>query len=602
MEAKKYNKLINEKSPYLLQHVDNPVNWYPWGEEALKKAESEDKPILISIGYSTCHWCHVMAHEAFSDEETADFLNENFVCIKVDREERPDLDDTYMLACQVLTGSGGWPLNVFLTPDKVPFFAGTYFPIATKYNMPSFMHVLKQLNSLWKNDRQKVLDSAQNILDEIKQSQENELSNIPDINIFTKALNIYKRIFDEYNGGFGSAPKFPTPHNISYLLGLYEYNKDKKALDMAQKILIAMYKGGIFDHVAGGFHRYSVDSEWLVPHFEKMLYDQALISIAYIEAFQVTEVELYEKVARRTLDYLIKELKDYNGGFYSGTDADSEGVEGKFFVWKKQEIDEILEQDSKLFSKIFGVTEKGNFENGQNILNINGSINQLENLNECLDRLYDARNKRIKPHLDDKIITSWNGLVIKALALGSKVFNEKKYLNSAIECFDFIEDKLTTSEGKLLRRYRDGESSINGFLEDYVFLTYGLIELYESTFNNKYLNRAFELTDIVINDFYDLESKGFLNISKSSEVPLVNMKDSYDGAIPSANSILFLVMLKLSVLCEKEKFLSYAEEIMSLFSQRINDNPTSHSQMLKGLLYYRVKISGINYCDEDGCR
>lgn len=602
MEAKKYNKLINEKSPYLLQHADNPVNWYPWGEEALKKAESEDKPILISIGYSTCHWCHVMAHEAFSDEETADFLNENFVCIKVDREERPDLDDTYMLACQVLTGSGGWPLNVFLTPDKIPFFAGTYFPIATKYNMPSFMHVLKQLNSLWKNDRQKVLDSAQNILDEIKQSQENELSGIPDINIFTKALNIYKRIFDEYNGGFGSAPKFPTPHNISYLLGLYEYNKDKKALDMAQKTLIAMYKGGIFDHVAGGFHRYSVDSEWLVPHFEKMLYDQALISIAYIEAFQVTEVELYEKVARRTLDYLIKELKDYNGGFYSGTDADSEGVEGKFFVWKKQEIDEILEQDSKLFSKIFGVTEKGNFENGQNILNINGSINQLENLNECLAKLYDARNKRIKPHLDDKIITSWNGLVIKALALGSKVFNDKKYLNSAIECFDFIEYKLTTSEGKLLRRYRDGESSINGFLEDYVFLTYGLIELYESTFNNKYLNRAFELTDIVINDFYDSESKGFLNISKSSEVPLVNMKDSYDGAIPSANSILFLVMLKLSVLCEKEKFLSYAEEIMSLFSQRINDNPTSHSQMLKGLLFYRTKISGIHYCDEDGCR
>ncbi len=602
MEAKKYNKLINEKSPYLLQHADNPVNWYPWGEEALKKAESEDKPILISIGYSTCHWCHVMAHEAFSDEETADFLNENFVCIKVDREERPDLDDTYMLACQVLTGSGGWPLNVFLTPDKAPFFAGTYFPIATKYNMPSFMHVLKQLNSLWKNDRQKVLDSAQNILDEIKQSQENELSNIPDINIFTKALNIYERIFDEYNGGFGSAPKFPTPHNISYLLGLYEYNKDKKALDMAQKTLIAMYKGGIFDHVAGGFHRYSVDSEWLVPHFEKMLYDQALISIAYIEAFQITGVELYEKVARRTLDYLIKELKDYNGGFYSGTDADSEGVEGKFFVWKKQEIDEILEQDSKLFSKTFGVTEKGNFENGQNILNINGSINQLKNLNECLAKLYDARNKRIKPHLDDKIITSWNGLVIKALALGSKVFNEKKYLNSAIECFDFIEDKLTTSEGKLLRRYRDGESSINGFLEDYVFLTYGLIELYESTFNNKYLNRAFELTDIVINDFYDSESKGFLNISKSSEVPLVNMKDSYDGAIPSANSILFFVMLKLSVLCEKEKYLSYAEEIISLFSQRINDNPTSHSQMLKGLLFYRTKISGINYCDEDGCR
>ncbi|OGI03151.1 MAG: hypothetical protein A2Y25_08320 [Candidatus Melainabacteria bacterium GWF2_37_15] len=598
MKNNKYNRLINEKSPYLLQHAENPVDWYPWGEEAFKKAKKEDKPILLSIGYSTCHWCHVMAHESFSDKETAQYLNENFVSIKVDREERPDIDDTYMLASQLMTGTGGWPLNIIMTPDKIPFYAGTYSPLKSRYNMPSFLQILKEINGLWKNNRIRLIEDGHKVLDNIRFAQDSGSAQIPKKDIFDKSLMVYSRIFDAEYGGFSREPKFPMPHNISFLLGLYKSQDGDTALYMAERTLLSLYEGGIFDHVGGGFHRYSTDRYWLIPHFEKMLYDQALISIAYLEAYQITGNDVFANVARRTLDYVLREMKDPDGGFYCGTDADSEGIEGKFFVWKKSEIDEILGQDSEIFCKFYGITENGNFEGSQNILSIQSTLNDVvaefnkdvyqvnEILNSFLNKLYEEREKRIHPHLDDKVITGWNGLVIKALALASKVLNDEKYQKAAVGCFNFIDKNLKTSEGRLLRRYRDGESSINAFLEDYAYLIYGLLELYEATFNEKYLEEIINLINIVIQDFHDEENKAFLTISKHSEVPLVNIKDAYDGAIPSASSILFSALLKITDITEDKEYLTFAEEIAGVYGDRIVNDPVSHSQILSGLLYY----------------
>jgi len=611
MKKNNHNRLINEKSPYLLQHADNPVDWFPWGEEAFKKAREENKPVLLSIGYSTCHWCHVMAHESFSDEKTAQYLNENFVSIKVDREERPDIDETYMLACQLMSGIGGWPLTIMMTPDKVPFFAATYLPLKPRYNMPSFMQILGEINSIWRNNREKINEAGNGVLESMTQSQKHEFTHIPKQDIFDRSINIYSRAFDEDYGGFHREPKFPAPHNISYLLGLYKLKDVKSALYMSEKTLLSMYEGGIFDHVGGGFHRYSVDRYWLIPHFEKMLYDQALISVAYMEAYQITENEVFARVARRTLDYLLKEMRSPEGGFYSGTDADSEGVEGKFFVWKKSEVDEILGKYSEIFCKFFGITEKGNFEESQNVLNIQSTLSDLideynmdiyridEILNDSLEKLYEERKKRVHPHLDDKILTGWNGLVIKALSLGARVFNEENYQKAAVECFDFIEKNLKTSEGKLLRRYREGDSSINAFLEDYAYLVYGLVELYKATFDEKYLEKAVNLINIVIEDFHDKENKAFLSISRQSEVPLMNLKDAYDSAIPSAASVLFTVLLKLADIKENEKYAELAGEIAGFYSKRIYEALASFSQMLSGLLYYYGNHRIIKVCKNE---
>ncbi len=575
------NRLIHEKSPYLLQHAHNPVDWFPWSAESFEKAAKEDKPIFLSIGYSTCHWCHVMEKESFEDEEVGNFMNEHFISIKVDREERPDVDSVYMTVCQSLTGSGGWPLTIIMTPDQKPFYAGTYFPKRSRYNMPGLIDILNAVVREWENNRENLISSSENIAGELEKYYGNEATDRSvSQSILEEGYNLLKDNFDSKYGGFGKVPKFPTPHKLMFLLRYYKMTGEKYALDMVETTLKSMYVGGLFDHIGFGFSRYSTDEKWLVPHFEKMLYDNALLIIAYLEAFQVTGKELYKSVAIKTLEYVLRELKSVEGGFYSAEDADSEGEEGKFYVFNPVEIIEILgEENGVYFNEYFHITPGGNFE-GKNIPNLidNKNFNianpEIEKLCKIL---LNYRNHRTKLHKDDKVLTSWNGLMIAALGKAYSILGDEKYLQEGNKAVEFIFNNLVNEDGRLLARYRDGDASYPGYLEDYTYLCLGLIELYESTFNIDYLKRAIKLNNDMIRLFWDKENHGFFLYGEDGEKLIARPKELFDGALPSGNSVAAYNLLRLAKLTGDIDLEELANEQLKFISSRLYGGAVNYS-------------------------
>lgn len=585
----KSNRLINEKSPYLLQHAHNPINWYAWGSEAFDNAKKENKPIFLSIGYSTCHWCHVMAHESFEDKEVAEFLNKNFIAIKVDKEERPDVDSIYMTVCQAMNGQGGWPLTILMTPEQKPFYAGTYFPKNSRYNMPGLMDILKSVSSEWEKNKEKIVSSSEKILSQLAVHFNAEKIDTP---LNEKVLdNGYRQLrdnFDEDDGGFGRAPKFPTPHKLMFLLRYYSLKGEKKALTIVEKTLDSMYRGGIFDHIGFGFSRYSTDEKWLAPHFEKMLYDNALLTIAYLEAYQITKKELYKNVAVKTLDYIFRELTSEDGGFYCAEDADSEGEEGKYYVFNPIEIIEILgTEDGKYFNEHFDITEEGNFE-GKNIPNLinNDSFNEEDKRIQSLRvKILEYRSGRMKLHKDDKILTSWNGLMIATLGKAYKILGDKKYFQAANRALDTITKNLVAENGRLLARYRDGEALHNGYLDDYAFLTLGLIELYESSFEVTYLSRAISLNSELINLFSDIEKGGFFIYGNDGENLIARPKEVYDGAMPSGNSVVAYNLIKLARLTGDVELEEMAEKQMNFMASNLKGGEINYSFFLIGAAF-----------------
>ena len=592
---KKANRLINEKSPYLLQHAHNPVNWYPWCEEAFEKAEKEDKPIFLSIGYSTCHWCHVMERESFEDDEVARVLNENFVSIKVDREERPDIDTIYMDTCQLLTGHGGWPLTIFALPNKKPFYSGTYFSKEDSQYMDGLITLLNKIISAWKDSKDKILESSDEIvkalhnMTDFGEARADTPKKTYDKNEFLKeSFYTLKSSFDSEYGGFGSKPKFPTPHNLWFLLEYYKTNNNRDALNMVETTLDAMYSGGIYDHIGFGFSRYSTDRLWLVPHFEKMLYDNALLAILYSKAYETTKKEKFKSVANEIFTYLLRDMKDEKDGFYSAEDADSEGVEGKFYVWSLDEIYQVLgKDDGEKFASYFNITEKGNFED----FNIPNLINKTlpedtEFINRCKQELFNYRDKRIHPYKDNKILTSWNGLAIAAFALGGRLLNNNEYTFAAESALEFIYKYLFTEDGKLLARYREGESKIYGYVDDYAFLTWALLELYESTNQESFLQRAINLTSDFVKFFWDDEKGGFFLYGSHGEQLITRPKKIYDGAIPSGNSVASLNFLKLYKFTSNKEYINKATAIFNTFSSEVSQHPSAYCFLLLAMIFY----------------
>jgi len=590
------NHLINEKSPYLLQHAHNPVDWYPWGETALKKAKEEEKPIFLSIGYATCHWCHVMAHESFEAPEVAAFLNRHFVPIKVDREERPDLDAVYMAACQALTGHGGWPLSVFLTPEGKPFYAGTYFPKEGRFGMTGFLDLLAKIAELWENQRGKIFEAGEQITSLLEKMSENT-TGVDTLSEETlrQAYDQLRQTYDASHGGFGAAPKFPTPHHLTFLLRWYERAKSPEALTMAEETLMAMRRGGIFDHVGFGFHRYSVDTQWHVPHFEKMLYDQAMLMMAYAEAFQVTRNPRYAATVREIFDYLQRVMTHPEGGFYSAEDADSEGKEGLFYLWTPRQVKEILGRETgELICRYFDITEEGNFEGGRSIPRILVPFRQFcqqeglkvkeweKILGDSRRRLLAVREKRVHPLKDDKILTSWNGLMIAALALAAKALGETALLDAAKNAETFIRKTLWTGES-LYHRYRDGDVAIEGFLEDNAFLAWGLLELYEASLETEYLERAVMLHQKMMSEFWDGERGGFFFTRARASSVLARRKDLYDGAIPSANSVALSNLVRLGHITGGPEYHRAAQAMIDYFATKVSSFPMGYTHFLNGL-------------------
>jgi len=592
------NRLIDESSPYLLQHAHNPVKWYPWGAKAFKRAKKKDKPVFLSIGYSTCHWCHVMERESFENEEIAEILNKHFVSIKVDREQRPDVDQIYMNAVMMMTGSGGWPLSVFLTPEGKPFYGGTYFPPKDAFGRPGFGRILLSVAEAWKNKRQRLIESAGKLSEFLKSPEATpgraDLS--PDM--LDNAFDQFKAAFDAVHGGFGEAPKFPQPTNLSMLLGYWHRTADSKALRMVAKTLDTMVNGGIYDHLGGGFHRYATDARWLIPHFEKMLYDQAQLSKVYLEAYQITKNQRYADIARNIFDYVLRDMTDPAGGFYSAEDADSDGEEGTFYLWDADEISSVLEKEqARLFNAYFGVTDKGNFEKGKTIFSIVSSTEQLakkfethpaaieDALTAARRKLFEAREKRNRPHRDDKVITSWNGLMISSLAYGGMVLDERKYTQAAERCAEFVMSKLYKN-GRLRRYYRDGRVIGKAFLDDYAFMIFGLLDLYEATFDVKWLIEAKTLSEEMIEWFVDREEGGLFLTGKDGEKLIVRSKPGLDGAIPSGNSIAALALLKLGRLTMNQEFAEQGSRILEAFSSQLAQSPVSSSAMLIALNFW----------------
>lgn len=592
------NHLIHETSPYLLQHAHNPVNWYPWGEEALGLARKLDKPIFLSIGYSACHWCHVMEQESFENEAIAQILNENFIAIKVDREERPDIDEIYMTAVQLMTGSGGWPLSVWLTPNLEPFFGGTYFPPEDRWGRAGFKNILLQIAQLWQQRRGEVLNSANQItasLNQINQVQSEEAA--LDQSLWHLAFKSAEQQFDERHGGFGGAPKFPMAMELSFLLRYYFQTGEKRALAMVEKSLQEMANGGIFDHLGGGLHRYSTDQRWLVPHFEKMLYDNALLTITYLEAFQITKNVDYKETAMATLDYVLREMTAPEGGFYSSQDADSEGEEGKFYVWQKSEIEAVLgKEEAKLFCDIYDVTDHGNWE-GKNILYLRRRLTDaakgyglpLADLKDRLatdrKRLFEARAQRIPPGTDDKILTDWNGLMISAFCKGFQVLADPKYLTAAQKAVDFLLEKLYI-DGRILKTYRNGKSHLNGYLSDYAFLVAALIDLYESNFDWKSLAQAMEINALMLQKFWDDKAGGFYFTPDDHERLIVRTRNAYDNAIPAGNSVAVHNLLRLSQFTGDFNLKDKAERTLKLFTNQMQRSPSGFAVLLSSLDYF----------------
>lgn len=572
----KANRLIEEKSPYLLQHAHNPVDWYPWGEEAFEKAGAEDKPIFLSIGYSTCHWCHVMERESFEDEEVADILNKGFISIKVDREERPDIDSMYMNVCQGLTGNGGWPLTVFLAPDRLPFFAGTYYPKYSRYGIPGFIELLNMIREKWETDREQLEGLGKQISKVVKAQLGKSAPGEPGPELLHNCYHTLEKRFDPVYGGFGVAPKFPSPHHLLFLLRYWKRFGEADALEMVEKTLLGMYCGGIFDHIGFGFSRYSTEQKWLVPHFEKMLYDNALLALAYLETYQATHQELYASIAKGIFTYILRDMTSPEGGFYTAEDADSEGVEGKFYLWTAQEVKDVLgAEDGEYFCSMYDISEQGNFK-GKNIPNLLEPVSKREVSQagipfqdervDCLrQKLFAAREKRVHPFKDDKILTSWNGLMIVALARGAWVLGDEQYSLAAQKAVRFILDKMCSKEGRLLARYRDGEAAFPAYLDDYVFLAWGLIELYTATSNPIYLEEALTQVREMQRLFWDEEDGGFFFTADDENDQLVRAKESSDMAMPSGNSVAAWVLLQLARFTENEELDTLAQRQLHAF-------------------------------------
>ena len=592
-----FNRLVFESSPYLIQHARNPIDWYPWGEEAFAKARKENKPVFLSIGYTTCHWCHVMEHESFENEEVADLMNQDYVCIKVDREERPDVDNVYMSVTQMMTGRGGWPMTVIMSPQKVPFFAGTYFPKS------SMTQLVPHFANIWKNERDKVTEIGEAIMQNLKEMQSNRTGGDLNATHLDACYQALSRNYDQKYGGFGNKPKFPTAHNLSFLLRYYKRTGEIKALEMVKDTLQKIHRGGVYDQVGLGIHRYSVDEEWLVPHFEKMLYDQALFAQANLECFQITKLPYFARTVEEILTYVVRDMTAPEGGFYSAEDADSEGEEGKFYVWTEAEVNEILgKKDGELFNEIYRLQKEGNFQDeathqktGANIPHLRKSLDDhaqerkldpeefRKKINALKTKLFTTREKRIHPQKDDKVLTDWNGLMISTFAQSAKALNNDEYLKVAQEAADFCLSELRLPNGRLLKRWRRGKAGLPAHLEDYAFFSQGLLDLYEASFDTKYLSAAIGLIDLTLIHFEDQENGGFFLTADDGEKLLIRAKEIYDGAIPSGNSVMALNLLRVNKITGKEKYLTSAENLFSAFSGFIEKNPQGAEVLLHAL-------------------
>ena len=603
-DSKHQNRLANSQSPYLLQHASNPVDWYPWGDEAFEKAKKENKPIFLSIGYSTCHWCHVMEHESFEDSTVAAQMNKYFVSIKVDREEMPEVDHLYMSVCQAMTGRGGWPLTIVMTPDKEPFFAGTYFPKQGRGKQPGMLQLIPSLANAWSTKQgeiTKTIDRVQSYLTQVNTSSQGEEW---DEAMIRDAFSQYASSFDPDYGGFGKAPKFPSPHNLIFLLRYSKLFGVATGKTMVEKTLHQMRLGGVFDHIGLGFHRYSTDKRWFLPHFEKMLYDQAMISMAFLEAYQITNNENYANVAREIFTYVLRDMTDKDGGFYSAEDADSEGEEGIFYIWTQEELVKILGEDDGLkLAKTFGFINGGNFfeeasgqTTGNNIPYFQDDRETLaKNVDMSLDdfnafieksrqKLFEVREKRIHPLKDDKILTDWNGLMIAALSQGGQVLGDEIYIDAAKNAVNFVLESLRDGNGRLMKRSRLGKAGLQPHLDDYSFMVFGLLNLYEATFDPSYLASALELTEIMIEDFSD-QNGGFFIGSKDAEKLMIRAKDSYDGAIPSGNSVAALNLFRLGKITGNTKWTDLGYSTLKAFTDKAKQSPTGFSHMITAFMF-----------------
>ena len=597
------NNLINEKSPYLLQHAHNPVDWHAWSDDTFELARQQNKPVFLSIGYATCHWCHVMEKESFEDETAARHLNDTFICIKVDREERPDIDAVYMAVCQMLTGSGGWPLNLFLTPDKKPFFAATYIPKNNRHGQAGLIELCEQVKKLWHSQMDKVENSASSIAAGLERAFSYASAEEPGESLLDHAYEVTWQNFDSKHGGFEGAPKFPTPHRLLFLLRCYHRNGEAKALSMVEKTLTAMRLGGIWDHVGFGFHRYATDTHWLLPHFEKMLYDQALIAQTYLETYQVTQNPFYAQTAEEIFTYVLRDMTSPEGAFYSAEDADSEGEEGKFYVWPIEAFQKLLNaEDATKWGRIFNLQPDGNFEDeatrqktGANILHLDRPLTEwakeLNLASEALDqqwdqirqKLYAAREKRIHPLKDDKILVDWNGLMIAALSQGARVLDKPEYAAAAEKSAQFILTRMQADDDRLFHRFREGELAVEAQAADYAFLIHGLLNLYQATFNLSYAEKAAALQEKMLADFWDPDKGGFYSTANEGEALPVRPKELYDGAMPSANSVSLLNLLWLSRLTGDPQWDTKAQEQMRAFSGTVKAQPTAFTYFLLGV-------------------
>jgi uncharacterized protein len=620
----KPNRLSKETSPYLQQHAYNPVDWYPWGEEALQKAREEDRPIFLSIGYSACHWCHVMAHESFEDPQIASIMNEKFINIKVDREERPDIDDIYQRACQLATGNGGWPLSVFLTPEQRPFYVGTYFPKENSghYNLPGFKTILLQLASAYSRKKSDIQQAS----NEFTQALTQMAMDLYVRSEMTDNMSLERSMLDEAAvgllqmgdttyGGFGRSPKFPNTSNLMFLLRYYDISGMKRFRDFVIFTADKMAAGGIHDHLGGGFARYATDQQWLVPHFEKMLYDNALLSQLYAEIYQITKSEQYVKVTSKTLDFVMREMTHPEGGFYSAQDADSEGEEGKYYLWEKSEIESLIADKvaTDIFCDYFGVTEEGNFE-GKNILNVRFSITNLRNkygktheqisqiIKKSCVKLFEIREQRVKPGRDEKILTSWNGLMISGFAKGYGVTNDRKYLQAARKAVEFVENKIACKDGRLRRTYKDGQSKLNAYVEDYAFYVSGLLDLFAVNSRDEYLGKSIMYTDFMLNHFWDEEQGNLFFTSDDHEQLITRTKNLYDLAIPSGNSVAASNLLRLHHYSQNSSYLEKAVKIMKAGSRSAVENPFGFGQLLNSIYLYIKKPIEITIITEKNRR
>jgi uncharacterized protein len=590
------NHLISEKSPYLCQHAYNPVDWYPWCDEAFRIAEQQEKPIFLSIGYSSCHWCHVMSRESFEDQMVADLMNDVFVCIKVDREERPDIDQVYMAICQMMTGRGGWPLSIIMTSDKRPFFAATYIQKRGGFGRVGMLELIPRIKDLWTNKRAELLNNADKITESLRQSQSPiQLTGELGQSTLDNAYSYLVNEFDHKKGGFGSSPKFPTPINLLFLMRYWYRMGETNALDMVKTTLKALRQGGIYDHIGFGFHRYSTDPEWFVPHFEKMLYDQALLVLAYVEAYQATANEEFAITAREIIEYILRDMRSSEGGFYSAEDADSEGEEGRFYLWTTEELKRILtKEEYGLFFRIFDGRQSGNFDRGRNILRMLSSLEDAStvlghplddlrcNIGKIRKRLFEFRSMRVHPFKDDKILADWNGLMIAALAKAIQAFDEPGYADAACSAADFILEKMRDRNGCLLHRYRDG-AEIQSNLDDYAFLIWGLIELYEVLFDLRYLLAALNLNRIMVDQFWDNDRGGFFFTPNDGESLIVRQKEIFDGALPSGNSVAMYNLLRLYHITGDPELNEKADAIAKAFAGSISWQPFGYMMFMCAL-------------------